>query len=153
MSILKISNAFWLTLLIIIFSSDDHLSVGRLNSKQTLTDRSDLKYPEKYVGLDPQKVKLLGNSPLTKRLKALLKNRYDFLSKTWGPETPIEVKNNTFSAWACQQHNCSNTNFTIVVDFDKNVVYVGIREEENVKIYSEDGSKNTEVTNWANRTN
>ena len=153
MLILKVSNAFWLALLIIIFSPDDQLSLSRLNSKLTLTYKSDLRYLKKYEGLYPQKVKLLGNNPLTKRLEFLLKEKYSFLIKTWGPEIPIKLKGNTFIAWGCQQHNCSNTNFTIIVDFTKNVLYVGIREEENLKIYSEDGSKNIEVTNWANRTN
>jgi len=109
---------------------------------------NNLSYLKNFDGRYPDKVKLLGNNPLTKRLKILLKRRYDFLLKTWGPETPIEVNKNTFIAWGCQQHNCSNTNFTIVVDFAKNVVYVGIREEENVKIYSEDGSGNFLITKW-----
>ena len=113
----------------------------------------NLNYLKKFKGKYPHKIKLFGNNPFTTRLKTLLKSRYDFLIKTWGPETPIEVNKNTFIAWGCQQHNCSNTNFTIVVDFAKNVLYVGIREEEKVKIYSEDGSENIEVTNWANRTN
>ncbi|WP_231459220.1 hypothetical protein [Pedobacter sp. Leaf132] len=113
--------------------------------------RNELDYMKNYNGLYPNKVKLLGNNLLTKRLKNLIKDRYSFLVKTWAVETPIEIKNSMFSAWGCQQHNCSNTNFIIVVDFKKNVVYVGIREEENVKIYSEDGSSNILVNNWAKR--
>lgn len=124
-----------------------------ISLQSLITAKPNLSYLKGYNGKYPAKVKLLGNNPLNKRLKTLLKIRYGFLIKNWGPETPIEVNKNTFIAWGCQQHNCSNTNFTIVVDFVKNVLYVGIREEEKVKIYSEDGSKNTEVTNWANRTN
>ena len=41
--------------------------------------------------------------------------------------------------------------FIIVVDFGKNVVYVGVREEEEIKIYSEDGKNNDRITNWATR--
>ena len=110
-----------------------------------------LSYLKKYNGQYPQKTKLLGNNPLTKRLKMLMKSRYNYLVKTWAVETPIEIKNNMFSAWGCQQHNCSNTNFIIVVDFIKNVVYVGIREEEKIKIYSEDGTSNKQVLKWSNR--
>lgn len=113
--------------------------------------KSNLKYLKKVNHKYPREARLLYDKQLTKRLKTLLKNRYDFLIKTWGPETPIEVNESTFIAWGCQQHNCSNTNFTIVVDFAKNVVYVGIREEENVRIYSEDGSSNKEILKWANR--
>lgn len=112
---------------------------------------ADISYLKNCEGKYPSEVKLLGNNPLTKRLKILIKNRYVFLKNTWTVETPIEIKKNQFIAWGCQQHNCSNTNFMIVVDFAKNVVYVGVREEENVKIYSEDGTSNNEITKWANR--
>jgi len=113
--------------------------------------KNELDYLKKYDGMYPNRVKLLGNNSLTKRLKSLLKSRYNFLVKTWGPETPIEINKNIFIAWGCQQHNCSNTNFTIVVDFAKNIIYVGIREEENVSIYSEDGSSSVQILKWANR--
>ena len=69
----------------------------------------------------------------------------------WAVETPIEIKGNILQAWGCQQHNCDRTNFIIVVDFIKNVVYVGIRRNEIVKSYSEDGSTNAEINKWANR--
>ncbi|WP_205945162.1 hypothetical protein [Pedobacter psychrodurus] len=108
---------------------------------------------KKFNGAYPKDVKLLKDPILSKRVKSLLKNRFFFLKNTWAVETPINIKNNNFIAWGCQEHNCSDTNFIIVVDFTKNVVYVGIREEEQVKIYSEDGTKNTEITNWSNRTN
>lgn len=137
-----------ISILVIIYS---FVNIKESNFTSRQTNQTSLSYLTKYKGQYPNKVKLLGNSPLTTRLKTLLKSRYDFLLKTWGPEIPIEIKNNIFIAWGCQQHNCSNTNFTIVIDFSKNVVYVGIREEENVKVYSEDGSSNIEISKWANR--
>lgn len=121
---------------------------------QSLTNyKSDLNYLKQFNGKYPEKVKLLGNNPLTSRLKNLIKDKYSYLVETWAVETPIEIKNNMFSAWGCQQHNCGNTNFIIVVDFNKNMVYVGVREEANIKIYSEDGGSNILISNWANRTN
>lgn len=150
---LKVYKTIWLTLLIIVFSSYQQLLANRLSSVLILNEKSDLGYLRSYKGRYPQKVKLLGNNPLTKRLKFLLKDKYNFLINNWGPEIPIELRKNTFIAWGCQQHNCSNTNFMIVVDLTKNVVYAGIREEEVIAIYSEDGSKNIEVTKWATRTN
>lgn len=134
--------------IILLLSISLFLNSNRVNQYSI---NSKLSYLKNFSGQYPNKVKLLGNNPLTKRLKVLLKIRYDFLSKTWGPEIPIEVSKNTFIAWGCQQHNCSNTNFIIVVDFKKNVLYVGIREEEKVKIYSEDGTNNEQVLKWANR--
>lgn len=105
---------------------------------------------KKLNGKYPYEVKLLQNPVLTKRLKNLLKGRYKFLKETWAVETPIEVNNDIFVASGCQQHNCGNTNFIIVVDFSKDVLYAGIREEQVVKVYSEDGSSNSEIIKWGN---
>ncbi|WP_316787072.1 hypothetical protein [Pedobacter frigiditerrae] len=105
----------------------------------------------KSNGKYPSEITLFENKELSKRLKSLLKDRFFFLKKTWAVETPIEVKNNIFKAWGCKQHFCDRTNFIIVVDFKKNVIYVGIRDNENVKVYSKDGSINIEVNNWAKR--
>lgn len=122
-------------------------SYNEINQKQ----KNGLAYLKKFKGEYPYEGNLFNDKLLSKRLKSLLKNRFFFLKKTWAVETPIEVNNNTFKAWGCKQHFCDSTNFIIVVDFKKNVIYVGIRENENVKVYSEDGSINIEVNNWAKR--
>ncbi len=83
------------------------------------------------------------------RLKRLLKSRYNTLKSKWAVETPIEVKNNIFSAYGCEAHNCGYTNFKIVVDLESDLLYVGIREEQVVKIYSDDGSNISEIEEWA----
>ena len=93
---------------------------------------------------------MFNNSIFTQRLKNLLGNsRYNFLIKTWAVETPMAFANNIFLAEGCQEHNCAGTNFIIAVDFSKDVMYAGIREEENVETYSEDGSTSTEISDWA----
>ena len=118
--------------------------------KQAVDTNSDsLDFLKKFNGKYPHDVKLLDNLTLKRRLQKLLGNRYAFLKKTWAVENPIEIKNNIFVATGCQVHNCSSTNFIIVVDFSKKVVYAGIREEEKVKLYAEDGSSNQELNNWA----
>jgi len=148
---LKITILILWNFLITTFPKDISILANTSEWSTSLVKKSDLKYLLKYKGEYLHNTKLLGNNPLTKRLKTLIKNRYHYLIKTWAVETPIEINNNMFSAWGCQQHNCSNTNFIIVVDFKKNVLYVGIREEEKITIYSEDGSINTIVSNWAKR--
>lgn len=115
------------------------------------TNANSLEYLRTFNGKYPYDIKLLDEKLLSKRLKSLLKDRFFFLKKTWAVETPIEVNNNTFKAWGCKQHFCDSTNFIIVVDFKKNVIYVGIRDNENIKVYSEDGSKNKLVENWTKR--
>ncbi|MES2447905.1 MAG: hypothetical protein V4546_12035 [Bacteroidota bacterium] len=112
---------------------------------------NNLEYLKKFNGEYPYTANLFNDKLLSKRLKNLLKDRFLFLKKNWAVETPIEVRNNIFKAWGCKQHFCDSTNFIIVVDFKKNVIYVGIRENENVKVYSEDGSKNKFVEDWSKR--
>jgi hypothetical protein len=126
-----------------------------LHLKNNYQDKSsnpkDLKYLRTLTGKYPSEVALLSKGKLKGRIKLLLKDRLKFLKSKWNVENPIEIKDSNCILWACQQHNCSNTNFIIVVDFRKNVVYAGIREEESIKVFSEDGSTNPEVTKWANR--
>lgn len=89
-------------------------------------------------GKYPFKVKFLENILIKRRLKKLLGNRFAFFVETWAVETPIIIENNIFVAWGCQQHNCGSTNFIIVVNLQKNVMYAGIREEGQIETYSED---------------
>lgn len=110
----------------------------------------DMDFLKDLNGKYPNDVKLLENKALTERLKKLLGDRYNFLKETWAVETPMEYSNNIFTASACQAHNCGSTNFIIIFDFLKNVMYAGIREEEKAKTYAEDGSSNAKLTDWAN---
>lgn len=123
--------------------------------QQTVNSTSNnLDFLKEVNGKYPYEVKLLENPALIKRLKNLIGNsRYNFLKETWDVEAPMEYTNNVFVAIACQAHYCSGTNFIIVVDFSKNVMYVCIREEEEIKIYSEDGSNSEKVTEWIKNTN
>jgi hypothetical protein len=110
---------------------------------------NSLDFLKKLNGKYPYEAKLFDNSTFTKRLKKLLGNsRYNFLTETWTVESPMEFVNNVFVASGCQAHICSSTNFIIVVDFSKNVMYAGIREEGEVKTYSEDGSNSLKVSEW-----
>jgi hypothetical protein len=124
---------------------------AKINELQTANPPiENLDNLKKLNGKYPYEAKLLQNPVLTKRLKNLLKGRYKFLKETWAVETPIEINNDIFVASGCQQHNCGNTNFIIVVDFSKDILYAGIREDEVVKVFSEDGSSNAEIIKWAN---
>lgn len=106
-------------------------------------------YLRSYAGKYPSEVKLLEDSILRPRLQKLLGRRFDFFVNTWAVETPMEVRNNLFVASACMAHNCGSTNFIIVVDLSKDVLYAGIREDDKVTRYAEDGGGNSELENWA----
>lgn len=119
-------------------------------TKEPLAEKTinDLEFLKTLNGKYPNDAKLFENIAFTLRLKKILGDRYTFLKETWAVETPMEYSNDVFTASACQAHNCGATNFIIVYDFSKNVMYAGIREEEKVKTYAEDGSTNSKITEW-----
>lgn len=125
------------------FSKSKHTSYRTTNSQVAFLTNYHNKYP--------YDVNLLDNPTIKKRLKNLIGSRFTFLKETWAVETPIKVENNTFVASACQAHNCSATNFIIVVDLQSNTMYVGIREEDVVKTYSEDGTMSSYIEEWKNQ--
>lgn len=108
----------------------------------------DLDFLKTLNGKYPNDAKLFDNTAFTDRLKKLLGDRYNFLKETWAVETPMEYSNDIFTASACQAHNCGATNFIIVYDFLKNVMYAGIREEGKIKTVAEDGGTNPKITEW-----
>lgn len=63
---------------------------------------------------------------------------------------PMQFSDNIFVAEGCQAHNCGSTNFILVYNFNNNVLYAGIREEEYVKTFSEDGGFSTKIIDWEN---
>jgi hypothetical protein len=118
-------------------------------SKDKYSSINKLDFLKKLDGKYPYEVKLLDNSVFMKRLKNLLGNeRYAFLKDNWATEMPIQFSDNIFVAEGCQAHNCGATKFIIVYNFNNNVIYAGIREEEYAKTFSEDGSFSTKIINW-----
>lgn len=109
---------------------------------------SKLGFLKELNGKYPMEVKLFDNAAFTQRLKKLLGDRYDFLKTTWAVETPIEFNHNVFKASACQAHNCPATNFIVVYDFGNDVMYAGIKEENVIKTYSENGKNIAEIEQW-----
>lgn len=105
-----------------------------------ISKQNNLEFLISTNGIYPKDINLLEDSTLRKRLKDLIGSGYNFLLNNWNVENPIVVKNNIFVAFGCQSHNCDSTNFIIIMDFSKNVLYCGIRENNNVKSFSEDGS-------------
>ncbi|MCX6250243.1 MAG: hypothetical protein NTX61_05770 [Bacteroidetes bacterium] len=121
--------------------------------KKQQTDKSsidNLDFLKKLSGKYPFEVKLFDNPTLTKRLKKLLGKRYKFFKETWAVETPMKITDNIFIARGCQAHNCGSTNFIIVVNLSNNIMYVGVREDDQVKTYSDDGNSCQQLMDWIN---
>lgn len=119
--------------------------------KFTNSTANNLEILRRLNGKYPYEAKLFNNTAFTYRLKKLLGNRYNFLKETWAVEIPIEFNDNIFVASACQAHNCSLTNFIVVYDFSSDIMYAGIREQNKVNIYSENGGSSPKITAWANK--
>jgi hypothetical protein len=115
-------------------------SVAQNNSKVKPKASTSLAYLKNYNEKYPNEVKLFSKPQFVNRVKALTGTRYSLLKKYWDVESPIEIAGDNFIAYACQAHNCDVTNFMIIYDFKNDKMYVGIREEEKAKTYSENGT-------------
>ncbi len=122
-----------------------------LNQQQSDNAASDnLDFLQKFDKKYPYEIKLLDNPILKKRLKQMLGNQYDFMKSIWEVETPIEIVDGLFYAWAMQAHSGGDPSAVLMADIDKNILYVGIRKDEKEEIYSEDGSAAPQrLQDWA----
>ena len=127
-------------MLVILF-----LSQGALH---TQAQQRNFNFLNNYDGKYPYEVKLLKNPRIKNALMKLLGNRYSFFVRTWSVETPMMVKGGIFKASACMAHNCSDTNFIIVVDMANKKVYAGIREDGKVTTYPVGVDPPPAMTDW-----
>lgn len=111
---------------------------------------NDFDYLKNLDGKYPFEVKLLENVLLQKKIKKLIGNRFDFLKNKWSTEVPIKIEDGFFIASGCEQHNCNNTNFIIIIELSTNKTFVGIREENEIEIFSDSDFEPTQITDWKN---
>lgn len=71
----------------------------------------------------------------------MLGAEYEYLKTIRDVETPIEIEDNLFYSWGMQQHSGGDPAAVIMADLNKNVLYVGIRKNGKVTLYSEDKSE------------
>jgi len=122
---------------------------GSENGADSQNTLDNLSFLRNLNGKYPYEVELLDNKILAGRLYELIGDRFSFLKKKWNVETPIEISDNIFIASACEAHNCGYTEFIIVINFTNDVLYVGIREEGKVDLYSENGVSCQQLDNWS----
>ena len=104
---------------------------------------------EQYNGQYAYKVKLMENRQVKQALISIMGlSRYNFIKAGCGVENPIEVKDGIFTATACQQHNCADTNFILVINIPGGTVYAGIRENGKVTLYPSGTTGIPQITNW-----
>ena len=123
----------------------------RKSQQPVASSTAGLDFLNSYKGKYPAEVKLLNQPVIKKRLQKLLGTEYTFLKKIWQVESPIEIDNGLFYAWAMQAHQGGNPGAVIMADIKKNILYVGIRKNGEEKFYSEDGSPSPKkMIEWAN---
>ncbi len=130
-------------------TAQSNQSATQQQSDNSVSENLDFlkKFDKKY----PFEIKLLDNPILKKRLKKMLGSQYDYLKSIWELETPIEITNGLFYAWGMQAHSGGDPGAVLMADISNNVLYVGIRKDEQEKIYSEDGSNvPQQLQDWAN---
>ena len=128
------------------FLSDPFSTKLKQSSDSNLSP--DVNFLVKFKDKSPHEVNLFDNPIIKNRLIKLIGSRYSYVKETWGVGEPIKVENNTFIASECQKHNCYRRKYIIVVDLLKNIMYVGIKEDDSIKTYSEDGSNSTYLKEW-----
>lgn len=123
-------------------------TVNKVVPKKNATN-TNLGFLKKYNGKYTYEVKLLSNPTLKKRIVDLIGNeKYNYMKTTWRVEGGITVENNMFDASGCEQHNCGNTNFIIVVDLGKDILYVGYRVENEILKFGEDQNYPKLILDW-----
>ena len=121
----------------------------RINISNTKTEETSLNSLRKFNGEYSYDVKLLSNPILKKRLISLIgRKRYEYMKTTWAVEGGIVVENDIFEAGGCEAHNCNMTNFIIVVDLKKDVLYVGYMVEEEIKKFGEENGFPKQLLQW-----
>ena len=115
-------------------------SVAQNKTKVKPKESTSLAYLKNYNGKYPGEVKLFSKPQFVNRVKSLIGTRYTTLKNYWDVESPIEITGDIFIAYACRPHNCDITNFMIIYDLKNDKMFVGIREEEKAKTYSENGT-------------
>lgn len=120
-------------------------SVGEVKNSNNTSLVVLKKYKDKY----PSKIHLLKNVILKKRIIDLIGiEKYNYMVKTWAVETPVTIENNTLESWGCEAHNCDRTNFDIVIDFERDKLYIGYRVEERIFKFGENQNYPELILQW-----
>lgn len=78
------------------------------------------------------------DSQIKERLRSLIGVvRMHQIELNWNNEDPITVNGNMLSASGCQDNNCENISFLVMIDVLNDVFYAGIKIEGNVEVFAE----------------
>lgn len=130
-------------------SSTEKKSKNETENSNIRSKENSLNSLRKFNGEYPYDVKLLSNPTLKKRLINLIgKKKYEYMKETWAVEGGINVENDILEAGGCEAHNCNMTNYIIVVDLKKDILYVGYMVEEEIKKFGETNNFPEQLLKW-----
>lgn len=92
----------------------------------------------------------LDNTSFKQRLLNLLGNDFETLQGICCVSSGDEIIGNYFKSSQCESHNCSSSNYIILADLANNIIYVGIRKDDRVRTYSENGQRCQLLNDWIN---
>jgi hypothetical protein len=125
----------------LVFSCHSPISESESASEKSTVVRtapeSTLLFLKNYNGKYPYDCQLLDNPVTGPRLRKILGQRYDFVKSIWNVETPIEIKDSLFYAWAMQENSGGDPSAVVMADINKDCLFVGIRDQGKVSLYSE----------------
>lgn len=125
------------------------ITKGWLN-KTDLNYSNDKSLSNDLSYLRDLKVDILEHPSFKPRLLRLLGNDFETLQDICCTYTPSEIIGNFYKLFTCETHNCGASNYIILADLAINIVYVGIRKDDKVRTYSENGKNCTLLSEWAN---
>lgn len=128
-----------------------HFSAQQKKTNTSISKSTGLSYMKNYNDKYPYEVKLIEKkSVLRTRLQKLLgKEKFDFLESHFDVQSPMVIRNNVLIAHGCMQHNCDGIFFNIFYDFKKDIINVGIKDEEKeIEILTEKETFLTEAVSW-----
>ena len=126
-------------------------SAQQKKTNTSISKSTGLSYMKNYNDKYPFEVKLIEKKGAfrTRLQKLLGKEKFDFLESHFDVQSPMVIRNNVLIAHGCMQHNCDGIFFNIFYDFKKDIINVGIKnEEKEIEILAEKETFLTEAVSW-----
>lgn len=105
---------------------------------------------EQFDGKYALETGMLEQEPLRVRIHQLLRDKNDEFIKRFDVTPPVEVDNDILYNQGCRRHYCGVDEAAIAVDMHRDVIYIGIAVNGQVKLYSEknDSSYPEKLLRW-----
>lgn len=97
-----------------------------------------LHFLREAKGQYPSVSGLFENEELKSRMQVLMAEEYDSLSTFWNVETPIKIEDNVMISSGCEQHNCPNHMYYLVVNLESYSINIYAFKQNYLTLYTED---------------